>query len=181
MKNLVYALTPWMVIGFFSLTAQAGEKKAWGDILTSYQCLEIEKFFVDRNDYSTKEMERAAAIPEERITSLQHKIVGEISRKNILTKAVKADKESCEGKALVFGGKVMDYKQGNRAARILIGLGAGKQKFSVDCFMKDKETGQVLAKKTIIDRKVGGIAGGGEEKGESDFAEKVVHFVKSGA
>ncbi|MFH1654566.1 MAG: DUF4410 domain-containing protein [Pseudomonadota bacterium] len=161
----------------FASSAFAG---SWSSILSEYQCLEVEKFSVDRDNFSNKEMERAASIPDARLTSLQHKIVGEIVREKLLPKVTKADKSSCKGKTLVFGGQVTDYKEGNRAARIFIGLGAGKQKFEVQSYLKDKATGKVLTKKEIIDRKIGGISGGDEAKGESDFAEKVVSFVKSG-
>jgi len=76
--------------------------------------------------------------------------------------------------------KVTDYKKGSRAARLWIGMGAGKQKFEVQCYLEDKESGEILARKEIIDRKIGGWAGGDEGKGESDFAEKVAKFVKHG-
>lgn len=152
----------------------------WVSTLKEYNCLEIEKFTVDREDFSSTEMERAATIPDETLSRLQHKIVGEITRAKIIEKVTKADSKSCEGKALVFGGKVTDYKEGNRAARIFIGWGAGKQKFEVQCYIKDKQNGDVLARKQVVDRKVGGISGGDEAKGESDFAEKVARFVKRG-
>ena len=157
--------------------------KAWGsweDTLKTYSCIEIEKFQVDREDYSTKDRERAAAIPDETLSSLQHKIVGELSRQSVLPKITKANENPCTGKSLAFGGKIVDYKKGNRAARILIGFGAGKQKFEVESYLKDKQSGESLATKKIIDRKVGGLAGGDEAKGEYDFAEKVAQFVKMG-
>lgn len=154
--------------------------KGWSSTLKEYNCLEVEKFVVDRDDFSSKELERAASFPAETITSLQHKIVGEISRKKIIGSVKKAGPSACSEKALVFGGKITDYKKGSRAARIFIGMGAGKQKIEVESYIKDKSTGQVLASDKIVDRKFGGIAGGDEAKGEQDFAEKVADFVKSG-
>jgi hypothetical protein len=152
----------------------------WNSTLAEYNCLEVEKIQVDRNDFSTKKLERAAAFPEEMRTSLQHKIVGEISRENIIPSVKKAGTTACTGKTLIYGGKLTEYKKGSRAARIMIGMGAGKQKIEVDSYIKDKSTGQVLATKTVVDRKFGGIAGGDEAKGERDFAEKVARFVKNG-
>ena len=149
----------------------------WSETLKKYDCLEVEKFAVDRENFSSKKMERAATIPDEALDHLQHKVVGEVSRGNLLPKVSKTE---CTGKTLVFGGKVTDFKKGSRSARIWIGMGAGKQKFEVQCFLKDKVTGEVLVRKEIIDRKVGGWAGGDEAKGESDFAEKVAKFVKNG-
>ena len=101
----------------------------------------------------------------------------EVSRNHLVPKV---SKDECSGKTLILGGQVTDFKKGSRSARMWIGFGAGKQKFQVQCFLKDAETGEVLARKEIIDRKVGGWAGGDEGKGESDFAEKVAKFVKKG-
>lgn len=152
----------------------------WTATLKEYQCLEIEKFTVDREDFSSHETERAATIPDETLSRLQHKVVGEVIRAKIVGEVTKADAKPCEGRALVLGGKVTDYKEGDRAARMFIGWGSGKQKFEVQCYIKDKQSGNVLVKKQVVDRKVGGIAGGDEAKGESDFAEKVASFVKNG-
>lgn len=149
----------------------------WSTTIAQYDCLEVEKFVVDRDDFSSKAMERAAAIPEEALDHLQHKSVGEVTRDDLFTKVSKTE---CAGKTLIFGGKVTDFKQGNRSARIWIGMGAGKQKFEVQCYLKDKASGDVLARKEIIDRKIGGWSGGDEAKGESDFAEKVARFIKNG-
>ncbi len=151
----------------------------WATI-KNYDCLEVEKFTVDRKDYSSTKLERAAAIPEEILTNLQHKIVGETIRSKIISQVVKKEESKCSAKTLIYGGKVTDYKQGSRAARILIGLGAGKQKFEVESYLKDKASGQIIASKKIIDRKFGGLAGGDEDKGQQDFAEKVAAFIKNG-
>ena len=42
---------------------------------------------------------------------LRHKVVGEVSRGNLLPKVSKTE---CTGKTLVFGGKVTDFKKGSR-------------------------------------------------------------------
>jgi hypothetical protein len=169
-----------MLAAILLFMAQICLGSAWKDTLQSYDCLEIETFYVDRDDFSSRKMERAAAIPEEALGSLQHTIVGEITRKGIVPSVKKAQVSACNGKTLVFGGQVTDYKKGSRAARMMIGLGAGKQKFEVECFLKDKQSGETLASRRVVDRKFGGIAGGDEAKGQRDFAEKVARFVKSG-
>ncbi len=150
----------------------------WGDKISNYDCIEIQNFFVDREDFSTHKMERVAEISEEVIDSIQHMIVGEISRSKVYGSVKKTD--NCEGRTLVFGGTVTDFKKGSRAARLLIGLGAGKQKLEVKTYLKDKKTDAILASKKVVDRKWGGLAGGDEAKGLRDFAEKVVRFVKTG-
>lgn len=177
MKTMAYF---FLVLGL-ALFASVVRAETWPNTLKEYDCLEVEKFTVDREDYSTKEMERAAAIPAERLVILQHKVTGEISREKIISNVSKSDATTCTGKALVFGGKVVDYKAGSRVGRAYGSiLGIGKQKFSVQCFIKDKASGNVLANKEIVDRKMGGFVGGSDEKGESDFAEKVAVFIKKG-
>jgi len=168
---------PMLFLFGLAFLSSIGFAEDWEKTLKKYECLEVEKFTVDREDFSSKKMERAACIPDEDLMHLQHKIVGEISRKKLFQKVSKTE---CTGTTMVFGGKVTDFKKGSRAARIWIGMGAGKQKFEVQCFLKDKSTGAVLLRKEIIDRKVGGWAGGDEAKGESDFAEKVAKFIKKG-
>lgn len=169
-----------LVVSVVLLMTNAAWASSWNDTLAGYNCLEVEKFYVDRDDYSSKKMERAAAIPDETIASLQHKIVGEAHRKDLLPQIKKAGAAACQGKTLILGGKVTEYKKGSRAARMMLGLGAGKQKFEVQCYLKDKQSGQMLANKKVVDRKMGGISGGDEAKGEHDFAEKVAKFVKKG-
>lgn len=152
----------------------------WAVFLKNYDCLEVQRFSVDRENYSSQKLERAATIPDEILGELQHKIVGQSVREKLVGKVVKAEEQECQGRALIYGGKVTEYKRGSRVARIMIGLGAGKQKFEVESFLRDKSSGETLATKTVVDRKVGGLAGGDEEKGQRDFAEKAVHFIRDG-
>ena len=171
-----------MTVLFFSVlvtTPMAREEK-WPDVISKYSCLEVEKFMVDRDDTSTKELARAAEIPEESLIELQEALFLELSGRDILSTVVKAGGEGCEGPALLFGGKVTDFKAGSRAKRYWVGFGAGKQKFQVDSYLKDRETGASQAERRIIDRKSGGWFGGSEKKGLKDFTEKVVKFIKTG-
>jgi len=170
--------TIFFITASFSLLFSTSAHADWVSTLGKYDCLEIEKFQVNREDFSNRERERASAIPEETLDQLQHAIVGEATREKIVSQVKKAP--GCKGETIVFGGIVTDYKQGSRAARILVGLGAGKQKFQVESYLKDKKTDEPLANKQIIDRKVGGWAGGDEAKGHQDFAEKVTTFIKKG-
>ena len=68
-----------ILVTFFASSTFAG----WKGTRKNYDCLEIEKFSVDRNDFSNRKRERAAAFPDEGVDALQHAIVGEVFRKNI--------------------------------------------------------------------------------------------------
>jgi len=121
--------TIFFITASFSLLFSTSAHADWVSTLGKYDCLEIEKFQVNREDFSNRERERASAIPEETLDQLQHAIVGEATREKIVSQVKKAP--GCKGETIVFGGIVTDYKQGSRAARILVGLGAGKQKKKV--------------------------------------------------
>ena len=56
-----------------------------------------------------------------------------------------------EGKALVLGGRITRFKEGNGAARLFIGFGAGSSFFDATVVLKDHETGQVLGE-IVVDR-----------------------------
>ncbi len=165
------------VVGLLNFASQTGYA-GWGETLKGYNCLEVEKFQVNREAKETKEEKRAGTISDETLVRLQEKIVTEVAKENLFSSVVKAGQGTCTGKRLNFGGTMADYKKGNAAKRILIGFGSGKQKYAVDSYVKDKKTGQVLAKKTVIDRYYGSVAA--QKRGEKDFAEKVVGFLKTG-
>lgn len=140
--------------------------------------LEVERMKVDRENYSTKELERAGKIPDEALDGIQRALIGIATRAGRFQGVRKPAEGAAPGEAVVvLGGRVTDYKEGNRAARLLVGMGAGAQKFEAECVLTDKATGKVLGKERIADKKWGGIAGGNEEKGLEDFSEKVLAFV----
>ena len=145
----------------------------------AYGALEIARFDVNREDFSTKEAERAGKISDEFLDGIQRALLGELTRSTLFP-AVRKPAESAEAGSpvLVLSGRILDYKPGNRTARYFAGFGAGQQKIEVECVLKNKVTGEVVAKEVVIDRKIAGWAGGSEEKGVEDFAEKVLAFVK---
>jgi hypothetical protein len=166
------------VVAVLSLSSLAWAD--WSDTLRNYSCIEVEKFAVDRETQGEKKEERAASIPDEILASLQRKIVTEISKEKLISQVVTAGGGGCTGSTLVLGGKVSDFRKGNKALRYIIGFGAGKRKFEVESYVKDKSNGNTLIEKKISDSKSGGWLGGSDDKGERDFAEKVAKFIKKG-
>lgn len=169
------ALVVLLLILGSSLTFSEDNPKA----SEGYSVLEVELFEVDRKDVSTKEAERAGMIPDEMLLYIQRGIVGELTREKAFptVRKIEDSEEEVDG-VLVLSGRITDFKPGNRAARIMIGFGAGGQKIEAECVLKDKRTDKILAKKIVVDRKVAGWAGGDETKGIHDFAEKVHAFIK---
>lgn len=148
----------------------------------AYDCIEVFLFEVDRDNFSTKEYERAAATPEEFLEFFQHSTIGELIRSENGLTAVKAQEEQCpeDSVALQMGGQVTDYKAGNQAMRYWVGFGAGKQKLAVNAWLRDKSSQEVIYEDRIVDRKWAGWGGGDDRKGARDFAEKVDKFVVQG-
>ena len=149
-----------------------------GSTVPAYTAVEIARFDVNREDYSSKEAERAGRVPDEALDTLQRIIIVEFTKAQVFPKVGKPGLAAAEDSTLEIGGRVLDFKAGNKTARYLVGMGAGQQKIEIECVLKDKKTGNILAREVILDRKVGGIAGGDEEKGMRDFAEKVIAFVQ---
>ncbi len=141
--------------------------------------LEVKRFDVDREIYATQDLERAGKIPDEALDSIQRALIGVATRSEGFKGVLKSSAaETAPVADVVLSGRVVDYKAGNRTARLWIGMGAGAQKFAVECVVTDKATGKVLGKETIIDRKWAGITGGDEDKGLNDFAVKIIAFVQ---
>lgn len=147
----------------------------------SYDCVELELFAVDKEHIDDREAARASMIPPEVLNELRQFVAIEIPLEISGMATRNAPDESCPdaATALVFGGKVTDYKKGNQVARYLVGFGAGKQKFAVDAWVKRKQDGSVLKQGEVVDRKIGGLLGGSKDKGKSDFGEKVADFIHS--
>lgn len=145
-----------------------------------YDCIEVELFqTADQSQATSREDKRAASIPPEVLEKLRQGIIADIPSSMKGMVGVRAGDASCPdaARAITFGGSVTDYKKGNKAARYLIGFGAGKQKFAVDAWIKDKSTGTILGEDQVIDRKAAGFFGGSADKGVRDFAEKVGDFI----
>jgi hypothetical protein len=143
----------------------------------AYNVLEILRFEVNREDYGSKEAERAGRISDEVLDTIQRILISEYTQSKLLPTVRKAGGVGEGEVVLELSGKVVDWLAGSQTKRLLVGFGAGQQKIEVECVLKDKATGTILGQERILDRKVAGIAGGGEEKGMRDFAEKVAKFI----
>jgi hypothetical protein len=150
---------------------------------SDYTCVELELFAVDKNNIDDRESARAAMIPVEVLTELRTYIAVEIPLEMGRIQVKLAPEETCpnDDASLVFGGTVTDYKKGNQVARYFVGLGAGKQKFAVDAWVKRKGDGVELKRGEVVDRKIGGLIGGSKDKGKQDFGEKIADFIHGAA
>ncbi len=149
---------------------------------SEFNCIEINLFTVDRDDISSRALARAASIPEETLNLLQVYVRNELNIDKNGLKAVKGGEASCEDPktALVLDGLITDYKKGSQVMRYMVGFGAGKQKIQIEAVLINKDTNKVIKKDRVVDRKIGGLIGGSNDKGKRDFAEKINNFVRTG-
>ena len=145
-----------------------------------YDCIEVNLFEVDRDNISTRELARAAEIPTETLLSIQTYVRTELNIDENGLAAKKGGDDSCEKmeSALELKGTITDFKAGSRMMRYMVGFGAGKQKIQIETELYDKESGDLIEKDQVVDRKIGGLIGGSENKGKRDFAEKMNNFVR---
>jgi hypothetical protein len=143
-------------------------------------CVKVEAFTSDTTDVKTKADKRAAQVPDEVVKKIQDNLVLQVPLSMPGSTGVAGTSGKCPAKArvVVLSGVFADYKEGNRAMRYWVGMGAGKQKFSVNAKVVD-EKGATLGEEVITDRKIGGLVGGSDAKGLEDFSEKVIAFVKT--
>lgn len=147
----------------------------------TYDCIEVNIFDVDRENISTRALARAAEIPEQTLTAIQTYVRAELNIDSNGLEAIKGgEDDSCENPetALELKGSVSDYKKGSRMMRYMVGFGAGKQKIQIETELYDKLSGELIKKDRVVDRKIGGLVGGSENKGKRDFAEKMNNFVR---
>lgn len=147
---------------------------------SKFDCVEVELFKVNRDEIKSKKDKRAAMIGRDVLAKLQEYVVLEVPLSIPGMKGMYANEETCPDpeRALVFGGQITDYKPGSKALRYWVGMGAGAQKFAVDAYVKEKATGRILVEGDVVDRKIGGLLGGEDDKGVDDFSEKAASFIR---
>ena len=79
---------------------------------------------------------------------------------------------------LKVSGEVTKYVKGNRAARYLVGLGAGKTKLMVDVKLTDAATGEVVFHQVVDGDVTWGLFGGDSDKAKSGVADEVIREMK---
>lgn len=150
--------------------------------LAGFDCVEVRRFEVSHGLIGTKEDARAATIPAAHLQDIQRRVAGYVPEKaqGLKSTLVSEGWPACPepSRALVLGGRITDFKEGNQALRYWVGFGAGAQKFSVEVWLARKSDGALVARDAVVDRKVGGWIGGQADKGMDDFAEKVAGFVR---
>ncbi len=117
-----------------------------------FTALEVENF--ENPKFQTKEPLPEAWIPAIREDIAQRVIQTHKFRRVMDFEDEKVTKPATD-KVLVLKGKITEYSQGSQAARVIIGLGAGKGKIVAMCTFVDKATGDVVWERKVDGRVIG--------------------------
>lgn len=71
-------------------------------------------------------------------------------------------------------GTITKYAKGNRAARYLIGFGAGRTKLVADVKVVDAETGALLFQKNVDGHVYGGLFGGSTSAAKDNMSSEII-------
>jgi curli biogenesis system outer membrane secretion channel CsgG len=148
----------------------AQKKKADSKYKNKFECIEITRFDVKAGVELPKDW--LITMTEELIT--QMKQTGKF--KDICREGETPTDPNAPAMKLV--GTVIEYKQGNRAARYLIGFGAGKTVVKAHIKLIDRATGEVLFEDDVDGKVVMGVIGGESVGATRGLAKEVASKTK---
>lgn len=79
---------------------------------------------------------------------------------------------------LKVSGEVTKYVKGSRAARYLVGFGAGKTKLMVDVKLTDTVSGEVVFHQSVDGDVTWGLFGGDSDKAKGGVADEIIREMK---
>ena len=132
--------------------------------------------------YGTVEIERfgiaqGVEFPENDLNELMSYMVTHFNRsrrfQNVFLSSDAASGTAEPRRAKIVG-TVSKYAKGSRAARYLIGLGAGRTKLVADVKVVDAETGDVLFEQKVDGHVYGGFFGGQTDAAKSGLASEII-------
>lgn len=88
--------------------------------------------------------------------------------------ATDAASQSASPRRVKISGTVSKYSKGSRAARYLIGFGAGRTKLVTDVKVVDAESGKVLFEQKVDGHVYGGLFGGETDAAKGGVASEII-------
>ena len=150
---------------FFASAAfgQAATKQA-------YKAIEIERFTV----------RHGVELEQKDVDELMTATVNNFKASNRFDSVVMAGEAASveAGPKLKISGEVTKYVKGNRAARYLVGFGAGKTKLMVDIKLTDAASGEVVFHQSVDGDVTWGLFGGDSDKAKGGVADEIIREMK---
>src|SRR5687767_658711 len=166
MKSLKYLFVAISISMMLALAAFGQAAAAKGP----YKVIEIEKFTVRQGvELSDKDVDELMKATVENFRDSK--------RFDSVTMAGEASTPPT-GPKLKISGEVVKYVKGNRAARYLVGLGAGKTKIMVDVKLTDTATGEVLFNQTVDGDVTWGLFGGSSDSAKGGVSDELIREMK---
>lgn len=135
-----------------------------------YKAIEIEKFTV----------RQGVELPDKDVDALMKATVENFRQSNRFDSVTMVGEAATVEAApkLKLTGEVTKYVKGNRAARYLVGFGAGKTKLMVDVKLTDIATGEVVFNQVVDGDVTWGLFGGSSESAKGGVSDEVIREMK---
>jgi hypothetical protein len=171
MKNshiLVKSFVLVLILGIAAL-AQNNKKP-----LADYTAIVVEKFTVEKT-------QATEGFPDGEEAVLQKSTISRFRQKKTFPETIDGTEtaisaEPTNGKRMILSGTIVGFNKGNRAARYIVGFGAGATKIKVRFVFRDAESGQELLSVDRDGKFTGmfNLVGGSGTQAMSDVANDVI-------
>jgi len=139
----------------------------FGQVSESYSTVQIENFAVAQG----------VEFPENDLKELMGYMVTHFNRsrrfENVFL-ATDSASQTAPARRVKITGTVTKYSKGSRAARYLIGFGAGRTKLVADVKLTDAETGNLLFEQKVDGHVYGGFFGGETDTAKGGLASEII-------
>lgn len=152
-----------------------------------YDTVIVEDFIIPEEDYPDKDEEQIAKIKHDKEeimeifrSSLIEKILKKKKFSRVLDSKIQKEADNIRN-ALLINCTLVKFNPGSRAVRYLVGWGAGKAVFKVECVFLDKNKGEEIYRAQFESKLAGGFFGGNKKdsvKGSVNSIAKVLHDLK---
>lgn len=140
---------------------------AYGQASEPYGTVEIERFTVaDGVEFSDGELSE--------LMSYMVTHFNKSRRFDSVFLSTDAASQTTPGRRVKISGAVSKYSKGSRAARYLVGFGAGRTKLVTDVKVVDAETGNVLFEQKVDGHVYGGLFGGETDAAKGGVASEII-------
>jgi len=146
---------------FLSFSAAAQESSG------PYGVVEIQRFTVGQG----------VTFPDNDLTELMNYLVlhfNDSRRFDQVFLSTDAAAKSAPARRVRIDGEVTKYSKGSRAARYLVGFGAGRTKLVAHVKVTDAQTGQLLFEQNVDGHVYGGFFGGKTDQAKGELASEII-------
>jgi len=154
-----------LILSIFVIAPQAQNQTT--SAAMPYQVVEIEKFTVSSGvEFPANDLEEL----------MSHLVLNFNNSRRFEHVFLSTDTASSSAPArrVKISGVVTKYAKGNRAARYLVGFGAGRTKLVADVKVRDGETGQLLMEQKVDGHVYIGFFGGSTDQAKGGLSSEII-------